>query len=123
MSLLDNIGKKAAALAQDAAKKSGDLVEVTKLNLKIGSEESKIEKSFIEIGKAVLAAYKTGSEVSPEIWTTCDNIKASEAVIAGLKARICEIKKIKVCEGCGAEIAAVSSFCAVCGAKVRTEPS
>lgn len=121
MSLMDSIGKKAAGLAQTAAKKSGDLVETTKLSLKIGTEESKIEKSLVEIGKLVLAAHKAGGEVSTDIWTICESIRASESVIAELKEKIRVIKKIKLCANCGLEVERSSSFCSGCGAKLEKQ--
>ena len=44
MSVLENFTKKVTETAKAAAKKSGDIVEVTKLSVAINTEEDKIEQ-------------------------------------------------------------------------------
>ena len=44
MAFFGDLGKKVSEAAQTAVKKSGELVEITKLNMSIGSEEEKINE-------------------------------------------------------------------------------
>ena len=43
MSVLDNFTRKVSDTAKAAAKKSGNVVELTRLNMNIGAEEEKIK--------------------------------------------------------------------------------
>jgi len=113
MSFLDNIGK----AAQAAAKKSSELVEVTKLNMNVNSEEDKIQKIFNQIGKTVYDKFKTDGSIIPEFTELCESVKVHEDTVASLKQKILEVKNIKSCVNCGAEMEAISQFCVKCGAK------
>ena len=43
MSFFDELGQKVSKAAQVAAEKSGEIVEITKINANISSEESKVK--------------------------------------------------------------------------------
>lgn len=117
MAFLENLGKKVGEAAQAAAKKSSELVEVTKLNMSINSEEDKIQKLYIQIGKGVFDNYVSTGSVADEYRAVCDEIKAHDDTIANLKAKILEVKNMKACTNCGAELERNTIFCAKCGAK------
>ncbi|MFL0195167.1 hypothetical protein ACJDU8_06250 [Clostridium sp. WILCCON 0269] len=51
MSFLDNLSKTVGSAASTAAKKSGELVEITKINMSINKEEESINRVYAEIGK------------------------------------------------------------------------
>mgnify|MGYP001195673345 CR=1 FL=1 len=57
MSVIDNITKKVSDTAKAAAKKSGSVIEVTRLNLNIGSEEEKIRRIYADIGRQIGRAH------------------------------------------------------------------
>lgn len=117
MALFENITKKVTETAKAAAKKSGELVEVTKLNMSINTEQEKIEKAFAEMGKAVYELYSKGEDVGEPFRETCEKIGSYEKVIADMKQKILEMKNEKLCAGCGAELELNAAFCPKCGAK------
>lgn len=117
MSVLNNFTKKFSETAKAAAKKSGDIVEVTKMSMSINSEESKIEEAFEEVGRALYDAYQKGSEVPEEVKEICQKIDEYEENIKELKAKILELKNVKSCPGCGTELPIETAFCPKCGAK------
>lgn len=119
MAMFDNLGKKIGDLAQNAAKKSGDMVEVTKLNINIKTEEDSIEALYDEIGKYCYIRYEAGNENDSSIVELCDKIKDHKEKIGALKDKINEIKNVFLCEKCGSEISKTSTFCGSCGAKVE----
>lgn len=121
MAMFDNIGRKLGDLAQNAAKKSSEMVEVTKLNINIKSEEDSINQLFSEIGKYCLIKYEAGNENDNSIIELCEKIKGNKANINILKDKINEIKNVAVCEKCGSEVLRTSTFCGSCGAKVVFE--
>lgn len=117
MAFLENLGKKVGEAAQAAAKKSGELVEITKLNVNIGSEEDKIQKIYSQIGKNLFEKYKASGAVDEDFREACETIKVHEQNIASLKDKIMELKSIKACIGCGAEMDRTQAFCSKCGAR------
>ncbi|MDO8685540.1 MAG: zinc ribbon domain-containing protein [Clostridiales bacterium] len=113
MAFLDNIGK----VAHAAAKKSGELVEITKTNININSEEDKIEKKHQQMGKLVYEKFQATGAIDEEFAGVCNEITAHMETIKNLKQRIMEIKNIKSCTGCGAELECTAMFCAKCGTR------
>ncbi|MCR4434770.1 MAG: zinc ribbon domain-containing protein [Clostridiales bacterium] len=117
MSVFDNISKKVTETAKAAAKKSSEIVEITKLNVNIGAEEDKIEKTYAEIGKAVYASFNEGKEVGEAFTELCGKIKSYEENIRSMRQKIYELKNTKLCPGCGAELDMEIAFCPKCGTK------
>lgn len=119
MAFFDNLSKKVGEVAQTAAKKSGDLVEITKLNMNVSSEEDKIQKLYTKMGKAVYEMFCSDDDVQEVFKEDCEAIKVHEQAIEDLRAKIREIKKTSTCSACGAEVNNASAFCPKCGAKVE----
>jgi hypothetical protein len=123
MSVIDNITKKVTGTAKVAATKANDIVEVTKLNLNIGTEEDKIRKLYAELGKAVYDAYSTGVEIGDAFKFYCKRIDEIEKNIEDMRQKILEMKNLKTCSGCGAELEADVAYCPKCGKKQEAKLS
>lgn len=117
MAFLDNFGKKVSEAAQAAAKKSGELVEITKINMNISSEEDKMQKLYTEMGKIIYKKYCSTDEVAEEFIEMCNTIKSHEENITNLKQKVYDIKNVKLCTECGAELEKTAAFCPKCGSK------
>ena len=123
MAFLENLGKKVGEAAQAAAKKSGELVEITKLNVNIGSEEDKIQKLYTQIGKTVFEKYSASGDADENVVENCEAIKVHEHNIKALKEKILEVKNVKTCTHCGAEMERTQVFCSKCGTKNEVAPA
>ena len=117
MSFLENLGKKVGEATQAVAKKSSEIVETTKLNANISSEEDKIQKLYIQIGKAVYAQFTQTGTAEDNIKEACEAIAVHEQNIAALKEKIAEVKGTKTCINCGVEMERTQVFCSKCGTK------
>lgn len=117
MSVLENFTKKVTETAKAAAKKSGDIVEVTKLSVAINTEEDKIEQEYTNIGKIIFESYNNGAQVSDEISGICSRIKAHEKNIEEIKQKIQDLKKVKICTNCKNEMDIDIAYCPKCGTK------
>ncbi len=117
MSFFDSVTKKIGDSARFAAKKSSNLVEITKLNLNINSEEDKINKAYTEIGKLVFTTFANGKEVHEDYRTQCEAIQTTIDNIKSLKKQIMTLKQVKGCPVCGAELELEVAFCSKCGTK------
>lgn len=119
MAFLENLGK----AAQAAAKKSGELVEVTKLNVNINSEEDKIHKLYTQIGKVTFEKYSASGVAEDNVREACEAIVVLEQNVKALRDKIAEVKGTKQCIGCGTEMEKNQIFCSKCGAKNEIAPA
>jgi hypothetical protein len=92
MDFFNNVGKKLGNAAKTATKKSEELVEITKMNLSIGSEEDKTKKLFTEMGKELYARFANGEVFDESINAKCAQIKAVEDNIETLKEKVKSLK-------------------------------
>lgn len=92
MENFQNIAKKSEELAQNAAKKSGEILEITKLNKKIKEEERSIECKYLEIGKLIFEKYINYTVMPEEISDYIRAIQVKKEVITNLNAKIEEIR-------------------------------
>lgn len=126
MPILDNItkiaktvGDKTANVANNVAKKSGELVEITKLNSSISAEENKIRDTFTEIGKMIYDRFEKNENDTndTEILNLCNSIITMKNNIAAYKDKISELKGIKACPNCKTDIEKDMRYCPECGNK------
>lgn len=117
MSVLDNITKRVTDTAKAAARKSGSVVEVTKLNININTEEEKIRKIYTDIGKQLYEDYNEGKIVGEKLLEHCMKIDEIIEGIADMRDKILELKNIKACPSCGMELDIEMEYCYKCGRK------
>lgn len=80
--------------AKAAADQAKTVAEITKLNVKISTEETKIKNAEQALGKQYFNDFEAGIPVEGETYLPlCDKIKASKALIAEYRERIEELKK------------------------------
>ncbi|MEG6613219.1 hypothetical protein V6C42_10225 [Pseudoclostridium thermosuccinogenes] len=121
MEIIDNMRKKVRDATLSALKASSDLIEISKINMAINSEEQKIKSLMFEMGREVYESYKQGEAVDSELAEMCEEIARAEMDIEDMKLKILEIKNLKRCSGCSAEIDEDYAYCPKCGKKVETE--
>lgn len=119
MSFMQGFSQKVKSMAQNVAKKSGDMVEVTKINLSISTEEENIKKLCLEIGKHCYKMFEENEKIDSTVSELCEKIKAHMDTIESLKEKINEVKNVVVCKECGNEISRDGAFCGKCGAKIE----
>ena len=119
MAFWDKLSETVSSKSKEVADKAKEIAEVTSLTSKISTQESLIEKYYKEIGRFV---YEHKDE-------QCDNgleerfklVDAAYEEIEKLKKDIRNIKGIKLCDSCGAEVASDAAFCPKCGTAVPEE--
>jgi len=121
VSVLDNITRKVTDTAKAAAKKSGSVVEITKLNLSISAEEEKIRKIYTEMGKQLYEDYIEGKMPGEKLLAQCVKIDEIIKGINEMRDKILELKNIKACPNCGMELDVEMEYCYKCGKK-QDEP-
>ena len=117
MSVLDNITKKVTDTAKAAARKSGSVVEVTRLNMSINAEEEKIRKIYQDMGRQLYEDYTEGKSVEDKLLENCVKIDGIMANIDEMREKILELRNIKACPNCGTELDIDMEYCHKCGRK------
>ncbi|SKA88896.1 zinc-ribbon domain-containing protein [Clostridium sp. USBA 49] len=112
---LSKIGKYIEDGASNAALKSSNFVEISKLNIAISSKEKRIQEIYIKIGEKIYKDFKEGKINNKNIIDKCKEIEEIEKEISSLKKKILKIKDKKNCKNCGLEIDKNAEFCPKCG--------
>lgn len=87
----------ATEAAQTAAKKTKKLAEIAKANLSVYSEEDKIKKAYVELGKLYYRDYVVGEDLDEaEYLPWCQKIDESKETIADLRDYIEVLKTERV---------------------------
>ncbi len=114
MAFFDNLGKKASEATAKAVQKAQELSEITRINSLISEEEKKISATYCQIGKLYVSAHASDSEESfSEMVAT---VLEGEQKVNDYRKLIQNIKGVRRCERCGAEVAKGVAFCSSCGA-------
>lgn len=92
MAFFQDLSKKISEGVHDASEKASDLVEVTKLNSAISKEKSAIDAAKQQIGEKIFTMFKAGQAVPEGLAEDFQNIDTRLQTIAGIEAKISEIK-------------------------------
>ena len=108
--------------ADKVAKKSGELVEISKVKLSIASTKSEINAQFKALGETVYLAQKEDSDVGAE------KIEEIIGILDGLYERLDNLAEInsalkneRICPSCGKSNPLNQPFCGGCGSKLYAE--
>lgn len=118
MDFVNVIKDKVTEAAAFTAKKSGEVVEITKLKYSIMEANTVIAGIYKEIGELVYGARETQVDVTETIQEKCDKIKALLSEIEASQDRLNSIKRVVYCANCGKENFEEFEFCPSCGSKI-----
>lgn len=85
-------GKKTSKVAKNIGEMTGDVLEISKLNLKIKSEQSKIAEKKEKLGDYYYKKYKTGFDDEGFANMLCEEIREHENIIAEAEMQIANVK-------------------------------
>lgn len=115
MDFFEKMGEKLAATGSELSHKAKELSSVVSLKSQIRNEENKITEIYRRIGEKYFLAHKDDEN---DIYAKdIAAIFAAQEGIKTLNEQINEIKGIRQCVECGADIDAEAAFCPKCGAK------
>lgn len=104
----------------DAATQKGcELVERTRLSIKISEAKSELRKDYIRLGKIAYEAIKKDSdEYADEMKTIADCIAIDKERLEFLTQELSEIRGMKICAQCGGKNAENAKYCNNCGTEI-----
>ena len=127
MSDFDNAMKKISEVLYTAARKSGEILENTKISYTISGEKEKIAKIQCRVGAKLYQMYKTSEpDAENAAWkdfmADFEEIAGIEKIIAEMEKTAAENRLFKCCTECSAKLDPESVYCPRCGAKLSSEP-
>lgn len=124
MSTWNDLFDKAMSVANAAGKKTGEVVESSKLKLQVLSLNNDIEEAYQRLGTLVYRANKTGVENDQPVADVIQELDELLGELGGLEDKIAQLRQVKKCSNCGASCPVDAHFCSRCGMILnkRTEP-
>ncbi len=119
MAFFEDLGKKITQTSQEVMQKTKDFTDVAKLNSALSDEESRVNNIYCQIGQ--LYASLHGQDNDVEFIELLTELNDANKKIENIKQEIQDIKGVKRCNICGAEIQKNSAFCSSCGSAVPQE--
>lgn len=116
-----NVSKTFTKTYKAATEKSGKLIEEAKLRMQIATENDKISEKLEKIGGLVYEDFKAGNSAYADFEDICKEIEESEISVCNMKAKILEMKRMKLCNVCDASLSINDRFCSKCGAEQDIE--
>lgn len=113
MSLFDDIGRKVTDVGQKTIQKTRDFSDTARFQANISDEEKKINNLYFEIGKMYVEKHRNDCEDFFRGMVSA--INESEYRISELKKQIQDIKGVRECPKCGAEVVQGVAYCSSCG--------
>lgn len=118
MGVFEDVVLKAKNAADYAGKKTGEVVEITKLKINASEVEGKMGKEFLELGKKVYNTAKEQADCTEYVQAKCEFIDKLSAELEEINRKISELKCEKKCAGCGFANPQDAEYCQKCGAKL-----
>ncbi len=131
MSNFNSFFEKARFIANSAGKKTGEILEISKLKLKISQIRASIEHKYAELGFIYYSNQKakhiekteTFNKKSQNLFKEIDELFLKLHNIEKTFAEIKNKLKVEICPCCGKKNEDTWSYCSHCGAKIYNEES
>ena len=137
MAFFKDLGSKITNAAQDASKKTAELIEISKLNSSINTEKAAITETQKKIGVMAYEMFVAGEQLPDAFAAELSSIAERNQSIIRLENKIAEIKAeserykeaqaqasaaqktggSRHCTSCGSPIDEGVQFCSKCGAR------
>ncbi|MFT9055014.1 MAG: zinc ribbon domain-containing protein [Ethanoligenens sp.] len=118
MGILEDAVITAKGAVDFAGKKTGEIVELSKLRISAAEIEGKIKNLYESLGRSVYNAAKTETDATALVNEKSAQIDTLTADLAAVQEKISVLREEKKCAACGAVNAQDANFCKKCGAQL-----
>ena len=123
MDIMDEVFQSAKQAFGFASQKTGEAIEIGKLQLKVTQAQAEIRKLYEQIGSMIYLSRKNGSDPSTMVDSLVHQIDRLSAEIDAVQARIQQLRQLIKCTRCGAQNAKDALYCSRCGAPLKAAPA
>ncbi|MEG1880276.1 MAG: zinc ribbon domain-containing protein [Oscillospiraceae bacterium] len=118
MDFLENVRIVLENATKVVVKKSGEIIDSSKIKYAIFDLNSDIKKLYSEIGEAVYNSRYTDADASDKVEELCQSIKEKQDEIIKLGIRLDDINDSVACPSCGKSCKIDTNFCPYCGGEI-----
>jgi len=112
---LSKIGKCLEDGVSNVAYKSENLIEISKLNMSLSSNEKLIDEIYLKLGKKIYKEYTDNKISDSSLIEKCKEIDSINKDMESIKKKILKLKDRKQCKKCGTTMEEEAEFCPKCG--------
>lgn len=113
---MDKVISEIKSAADKVAKKSSELVELSKIKLNILSTKSSIDEQYKKLGKLVYTSQKeTADDISAKFEEVIAKIDKLHEKLAELEEASAQVSNKVICPACKKVNSADAEFCSQCG--------
>lgn len=120
---ITEISKKVGGVAEKtfvaAKNKSGQIIEETKIKIKIVEKENEIKDMFTEMGTTLYDMYKNEKKIEKEFVKNCKKIEKLNEEILDMEEKELNLADFKKCDKCSKKININDQYCSNCGTKQK----
>ncbi len=121
MGILDDVMVNMKSAASTVSKRTGEIVDYSKLKFTASGLSSEIRRKYQTLGEEVYACTKIGTEDSKSIELLIEEIDALKEQLQATNELIMAAKNKILCPVCKAELDKDSIFCNKCGNKIEKD--
>ncbi len=99
----------------NAVKKSGELVELTKVKLAVVDTKNAIQTRYTKLGELAYLAAKGEDTSASDAEVLVSEIDELKEKLASQEAKAADLANKKICASCGKAISDEAAFCPACG--------
>lgn len=121
MGLFENLVVNAKQAANAVGKKTGELVDTSKLKLQAVDLSGDIRKNYEALGRAVYEAHKLGIDSTEDIEDIIIIINEKYDELDEVNEQLSKMSNKTFCTRCGEPNPKTASFCSQCGEKLVQE--
>ncbi len=118
MAMFEDVVSRVKDVAETAGRKTGELVELGKIKLKIADLRREIASAHEGLGRLVYDSRRSGEDVEDMVEACVAHIGELTAEMEDLEEKVMESKNVVRCAACGALNENTALFCNQCGAKL-----
>ena len=122
MDIMDEVLQSAKQALGFAGQKTGEAIEVGKLQLKVTQLQSETRKLYEQIGNMVYLSRKNGSDPSTMVDSLVRQIDRLSEEIDAINKRVQQLRQLVKCTRCGAQNNRDFLYCSRCGAPLKSTP-
>ncbi len=121
MDFLEKVKSAVGSAAQTVGKKSGEVVEFSKIKYAMYEAKGEIKDIKEEIGGAVYDSYKNNTPLDEIVKEKCARIDELTKRIGEYESQLDNYKSMVKCPQCGKSVKDENNFCPECGAKLAVD--
>lgn len=115
MAIFEDMLSRAKVLAEVAGKKTGEMVENTKVKMEIAQIQREVASLYEGLGRLVYDGRKSGESVEDMVEACVAHLDEQNAYLEELQDRLLESKSAVRCAACGTVNDDSARFCNHCG--------